>query len=63
MKLKGILTSLVMIVLLSGCEIVGLSKNNCSWVSPIFLDDKDVLTPGTAKSILLHNETWVDVCK
>jgi hypothetical protein len=51
-----------MMLPLSSCSRVNGHVSDCSWVSPIYLDDADVLTPYTAKAILTHNETWEDVC-
>jgi len=62
MKLKEVLIVLLMTLSISSCVSVGASKNNCSWVQPILLEEKDTLTTGTARSILLHNETWAEIC-
>jgi len=63
MNWKEILIGLLMLTLVSGCEMLGPSKSNCSWVKPIFIGSEDKLTPSTARSILLHNETWSEICR
>lgn len=35
----------------------------CDWVRPIFISRADTLTIETARSILVHNETWEAQCK
>ncbi len=35
----------------------------CDWVRPIFISKSDTLTIETARSILVHNETWEAQCK
>lgn len=35
----------------------------CDWVRPIFISRSDTLTIETARSILVHNETWEAQCK
>ena len=62
MKLKPALAALLTIMFISSCVSVGASKNNCSWIKPIFIEDKDKLTSATARTILLHNETWDKLC-
>ena len=47
----------------SGCGLVGNGTNaGCEWAKPIFTSKDDVLTDGTARAILTHNETWQAVC-
>lgn len=35
----------------------------CVWVEPIRPSRADVLTDGTARQILVHNETWERLCQ
>lgn len=35
---------------------------SCDWATPILISKKDVLTDGTAKQILKHNETYTELC-
>ena len=35
----------------------------CDWVRPIFISKSDTLTIESARSILVHNETWEAQCK
>ena len=47
----------------SGCGITGAGIDpGCEWAKPIFTSRDDVLTDGTARAILDHNETWQRVC-
>ncbi|WQZ00335.1 o-spanin [Escherichia phage Shy] len=34
----------------------------CKWVQPIYVSKDDVITDGTARQILSHNETFVKNC-
>lgn len=34
----------------------------CDWTRPIFVSQFDVLTDGTARQVLAHNETWARRC-
>ena len=40
--------------LVAGCTNIKAD----TWVKPILISEKDVLTEQTAKDILVHNETW-----
>jgi hypothetical protein len=62
MRLRQGLIVLLLMVYISSCVSVGASRNNCSWVKPILLEEKDDLTTATARSILTHNETWDELC-
>lgn len=62
-----LLPSLVM--LLSGCATNGNVTNqpqiidtSCEWVHFIYISKDDVLTDGTARQILTHNETVEKNC-
>ena len=51
-------------MLLSGCANVGQEINGaCAWVKPIYISKLDVLTDGTVRQILAHNETWARECE
>ena len=57
------LAGLVLMLFISGCGISGSGINSgCEWTGPIFVSKDDVLTDGTARAILVHNETWLAVC-
>lgn len=48
---------------ISGCATNGsVIDTACAWVRPIMVSRDDVLTDETARSILIHNETWERVC-
>ena len=50
-------------LLLTGCGTNGVViDTSCDWVRPILISRDDVLTDGTARQILEHNETWQAVC-
>lgn len=57
------LTVCLMAVLLTGCATSGRAINYCDLTRPVYISKKDVLTDGTARQILQHNETWQRVCK
>lgn len=43
---------------MAGCA----TTSDCDWAAPILPSRADVLTPGTARQILAHNETGARVC-
>jgi hypothetical protein len=47
--------------LLTSCGNGGRATD-CAWVRPIYTSQTDELTDGTAKQILAHNETGVEIC-
>lgn len=49
-------------LLLSGCATSGVGTDQCDWVKPIYVSNDDVLTDGTAKQILTHDETGKAIC-
>lgn len=56
-------------VLLPGCvtngraiDVPAVVDSACDWVQPIYISSSDVLTPGTARQILNHNETLEQNC-
>lgn len=47
----------------SGCGVNGsVIDTACSWVRPIMISKDDALTPGTARQILDHNDSWKAAC-
>lgn len=49
--------------LMIGCGTnVGVAPAFCSTAGPIFPSRKDVLTDGTKRQIVLHNELGVSLC-
>lgn len=55
-----ILATLALCVVLSACAA---ETNTCAWVQPICPSHKDVLTDGTKRQILTHDETLGKSCK
>lgn len=55
-------TMLLTTLLLSGCATVGPATDQCDWAKPIYVSQDDVLTDGTAKQILTHDETGKAIC-
>lgn len=49
-------------LLLAGCATTGAVTNGCEWAKPIYVSQDDVLTDGTAKQILTHDETGRVIC-
>jgi hypothetical protein len=61
--------SLMMVLLLTGCGTLGLGvtepvvvDTSCNWAKPILISKRDVLTDGTARQILAHNELTAKNC-
>ena len=52
---------LVMAPLLTSCGTSG-HATDCAWARPIYISRADVLTDGTAREILVHNETGGEMC-
>lgn len=48
---------LSMMILIAGC-----ATDPCNWAKPINPSRSDALTDGTARQILIHNETGARVC-
>jgi hypothetical protein len=46
---------------LSGCATNGAGIS-CAALAPIYVSKADVLTDGTARAILVHNESWEANC-
>lgn len=49
-------------LLLAGCATTGAGINGCDWAKPIYVSQDDVLTDGTARQILTHDETGKAIC-
>jgi hypothetical protein len=49
-------------LLLSGCATAGRVTDACGPWRPIYVSKADVLTDGTARAILAHNETGAKLC-
>jgi predicted small secreted protein len=72
---KQILTVLILATLLTACATNGRGINEvieskpviidtgCKWIQPIYVSKKDVLTDGTARQILAHDEIWAKNCE
>ena len=56
------LAGLVLMLFMGGCVSGSGINSGCEWSAPIFVSKDDVLTDGTARAILVHNETWLAVC-
>lgn len=57
---------MVLLLALAGCaQTVPISVVNsgCLWALPIYVNEKDTFTSGTATQILSHNEKWKANCK
>jgi len=50
-------------MLLSACSTSGAGIDICSIMEPILISHDDVLTEGTARQILIHNEVYERVCQ
>lgn len=50
---------------LAGCATSGavISTGYCEVAQPIWISKSDVLTEGTARQVLTHNETWEAICE
>lgn len=60
---------MMMALSVTSCATTGPAKpvvvdTSCDWVGPIWLDKSeiDVMTDGTLRQILSHNETWKKKC-
>lgn len=49
-------------ILTAGCA-TDSRPTECFWAEPIRPSRADVLTDGTARQILTHNETWERLCQ
>jgi hypothetical protein len=63
-NLKQTLLVLPLVMLLASCLTSGNAVNNsCSLIEPILISEEDRLTNATARQILIHNETWEQLCQ
>lgn len=53
---------LASLTLLAGCSIGGAGTDICGPWRPVYVSRADVLTDGTARAILVHNETGARLC-
>jgi hypothetical protein len=60
MRWTGLL--LASLTLLGACAQSGAGTSACSGWKPIYVSRADVLTDGTARAILAHNETGRALC-
>lgn len=60
MRLTGLL--LASLTLLAGCSSIGAGTSACSGWRPVYVSRADVLTDGTARQILAHNEAGRRLC-
>ena len=61
------LPALCLVLLLTSCSRVGVEtkptpSNGCEWVTPIYVSKTDTLSDGTARQILVLDETWLRIC-
>lgn len=59
------LIAVMMMLFATGCATGTATRyvdTSCAWVEPIRPSKYDVLTDGTARQILNHNESWRAVC-
>lgn len=52
-------------ILMSGCAAgpaTVMIDTSCDWVRPVLISKHDVLTDGTKRQILAHNEGWAAIC-
>ena len=50
------------VVCVAGCATEPRAAQDCTWALPIRPAEADDLTEGTARQILIHNETGVILC-
>lgn len=63
-NLKQTLLVLPLVMLLASCLTNGnVTTDSCSLLDPILIHDDDRLTNGTARQILIHNESWEELCQ
>ncbi|HVI55474.1 MAG TPA: hypothetical protein VM621_10535 [Luteibacter sp.] len=53
---------LLTLPVLSCCATGPVQTDGCDWAKPIYVSKDDVLTDGTAKQILTHDETGKVIC-
>ncbi|NYT44612.1 hypothetical protein H0A64_07200 [Alcaligenaceae bacterium] len=64
MRLTMLYATFLLVALLSGCAASGIEivDLGCFWTAPIRVADADILTDGTAKQMLAHNQAWNEHC-
>jgi hypothetical protein len=63
MRLTAKLFASLTALLVTACAPTGpVTSGGCEWARPVYVSRSDVLTDGTARQILTHNETWRRVC-
>lgn len=64
MRLCSVLAMLIPPLLLAGCATGPATEpnNGCEWLKPIYPSQDDVLTDGTARQILDHDEAGAQIC-
>lgn len=63
MELRTALLLCMTVTLTASCSKSGPEINDsCLYFNPIYVSHGDVLTDGTARQILTHDETWSVVC-
>ena len=63
MKYVPMLSGCLLLMLLNACSTSGAGIDICSIMEPILISHDDVLTEGTARQILIHNEFYERVCQ
>ena len=58
----ALLASLLLTACVSGGRVTEVVDAGCDWTRSIFVSQFDVLTDGTARQVLAHNETWARRC-
>lgn len=58
----ALLASLLLTACASGGRATEVVDAGCDWTRPVLVSQFDVLTDGTARQILAHNETWALRC-
>jgi hypothetical protein len=58
----ALLASLLLTACASGGRVTEVVDAGCDWTRPVLVSRFDVLTDGTARQILAHNETWALRC-
>lgn len=57
-----VITSLLLTACASSGRVTEVVDAGCDWTRPVYVSRFDVLTDGTARQILAHNETWLRRC-
>jgi len=62
MKYVLLLPSFLLLMLLSSCSTSGAGIDVCVVIEPILISRDDILTEGTARQLLIHNEFYERIC-